>query len=116
MQKLADLKLLLGITDEGQDDLLQLLLNGAAQAILAYCRKPGLTEETFSDALQSAQLQLAVQSYRQMASNGYKSYTEGALSYTVADAVAGGTAMPAGVKAILQKERNIALYEEGAAK
>lgn len=80
-ERLAKMKIQLGISDTSQDDLLELLLEDAYTFILGRCQS--LTAETFPDTLEPILRQIAVIAYNRLGAEGEQGRTEGAVSRTI---------------------------------
>lgn len=74
---LNNIKLLLGLTDDSKDGLLQLLLQQATDQVLAYTNRSDLIAE-----LSSVCDRLTVIFYNRMGAEGEQSRSEGAISQT----------------------------------
>ncbi len=79
--------------DYSQDELLNALLEDAADMIRGYCAR-----ETVPDECRSAQVRLAVALYNRRGMEGESSHSEGGVSYVV-------DAMPEDVKHMLRPYR-----------
>lgn len=92
--QLEKLKLQLGITDNSQDDALDLLLDDAESDILTYTNRTELPT-----ALESTQRQLAIIRYNKEGVEGQTAHSEGGISRTWDDDI------PSDIKATLNQYR-----------
>lgn len=79
-QKLANIKILIGISDTSKDSLINLLINRASNYILTYCNRPDLPS-----ALDDVHMDLAVIYYNRLGIEGQNSHTEGSISRSIID-------------------------------
>jgi hypothetical protein len=87
------LKILLGITDDGQDALLSELLDEAEQWILNYTYRPDMPEK-----LRGVQVRLAAMMYNRRGIEGMGAASEGGVSRTI-------DAVPEDIRRVLNRYR-----------
>lgn len=78
MEQIDKLKLQLGIKDDEQNDLLELLLSNAFDYILSFCNRTALPPE-----LKQLQLQITVIDYNRLGAEGEQGRSEGGISRTI---------------------------------
>ena len=98
MAQLEKLKIRLGISDNGEDDLLNMLLEDAEGEILDFCNR-----DILPDKAQVLQRELAIIYYNRMGSEGEASRSEGGVS------VSYSTEIPENIKSRLLAFRRLKL-------
>lgn len=82
---LEDIKILLGIRDDKEDNILRIYIRKAITAIRYYLNNDKITDEYIKDNFQDAIIELVVNAYENKDNKNIKSYAEGKQSTTYKD-------------------------------
>lgn len=85
MDNLFNVKLLLGISDTLQDELIQLLLDDSEERLTSYINQDGKSDITFPNALSWILRELTIRRFNRIGDEGKKSSSESDVSITWRD-------------------------------